>query len=157
MKTMEERFWEKVSKNEGCWEWQGGRHKRGYGKFHVDLTGDRRRWSLAHRVSWELAHELIPPGSFVLHKCDTPACVRPDHLELGDQKKNMGDCALRGRRPDQKGEHNGCAKLTEAKVRDIRTKHDGRYGSISRLAREFGVSWTVVSDILARKAWGCVT
>lgn len=87
------RFWAAVTKTEDCWTWGRYRDRRGYGRImmpdHVP--------ALAHRVAWELERGPIPAGLFVLHHCDNPPCVRPDHLFLGTQADNMRDCHSKGR------------------------------------------------------------
>lgn len=86
-----DRFWEKVAKGEGCWEWQGASIPKGYGCITVD-----RRTVYAHRVSWLLAHG--DPGDLhVLHSCDNPRCVRPEHLFLGTRSDNMQDMVRKDR------------------------------------------------------------
>lgn len=85
-----ERFWEKVAKGDGCWEWQGARHAKGYGQFLTDTQ------SKAHRFSWELHFGPIPDGMQVCHHCDNPPCVRPDHLFLGTNQDNVDDAYAKG-------------------------------------------------------------
>jgi len=84
--TREERFWDKVQKTDTCWLWIGSTNQDGYGRFNIGgkLGG-------AHRYSFELHTGEIPEGMHVLHTCDTPACVRPDHLFLGTHSDNMQD------------------------------------------------------------------
>ncbi len=89
------RFWQKVQKGDGCWEWQGSRNKLGYG-----ITSLRGRAIRAHRVSWEIVNGPIPDGLLVCHRCDNPACVRPDHLFLGTQIDNLRDMRTKGRGND---------------------------------------------------------
>lgn len=105
---------------------------------------------LTHRLSWELHNGPIPDGLFVLHRCDNPLCVRPDHLFLGTKQDNALDCARKGR--------NGPAKLTAAKVTEMRhlyTTTDltyaeigGRYGvaSVTAWRAITGLTWEHVSD-----------
>jgi hypothetical protein len=87
------RFWSKVHKAEhGCWLWTASFRIGGYGNFMF-----RGKPHKAHRVSWILTHGEIPDGALVCHSCDTPACVRPDHLFLGTHQDNMQDMNAKGR------------------------------------------------------------
>lgn len=93
-RPLAERFWEKVERSEGCWLWKGGTTGRtGYGRIMV-RTGNQ---ALAHRVAWEFTNGPIPNGLECLHRCDVPACVRPDHLFLGTHEENMQDASRKGR------------------------------------------------------------
>lgn len=78
------RFWSKVDKSGECWTWGIGKNKKGYGLFSVD--GASR---MAHRVSWALSGQVVPPGMQLDHMCHNRGCVRPDHLRLVTNKQNM--------------------------------------------------------------------
>ena len=80
----------------GCWIWTGARNSFGYGLMELHGLG-RRNCTGAHRVSWMLHRGEIPPGLNVLHRCDVPACVNPEHLWLGTYKDNMQDSIAKGR------------------------------------------------------------
>lgn len=85
-------FWDCVAKTELCWIWTASKNSDGYGGLKLDGKSKK-----AHRVSWEMHNGPIPPGMHVLHRCDNPPCVRPDHLFLGTHKKNMEDRELKKR------------------------------------------------------------
>lgn len=95
--TVEEQFWARIEKQDGCWEWTGNADGQGYARFKVD-----RVTHFGHRYSYELHHGPIPEGLVVRHKCDNPPCVNPDHLEIGTHQDNMNDMIARGRAAWQK-------------------------------------------------------
>jgi hypothetical protein len=141
---MATRFWAKVRKSEGCWEWTGAANQAGYGWFKIARQSPDR----AHRISWRLAHGEIPPGECVLHQCDNRLCVRPDHLYLGDRIQNAADRVKRERVP--RGEAAGWSKLTAEQVRAIRAD-PRRHQDI---AKDYGLaSKQSVQTIKSRKTW----
>ena len=137
-----ERFWEKVDKSGDCWLWTACLTRGGYGCFHI--YGARVR---AHRYSYEMANGPIPAGKIVMHSCDNPACVRPDHLSVGTHADNMADMVEKGR--SQIGETNSQAKLTEADAIAIKT--DTRLHR--EIASDYGISIQLVGNIKNRKRW----
>jgi hypothetical protein len=148
--TVQFRFWRKVDQSgaNGCWNWTGGTHKRGYGT----LCGPDGRNVATHRYSYEIHKGAIPDGMYVRHTCDNPRCVNPDHLLIGTPSDNVRDMWERARaRPrGVKGEKHLKAKLTEADVRAIRadsTKNNHEW------ARELGVSPNSIRAIRIGKNW----
>lgn len=87
-------FFRKVNRgnHNSCWEWMGGKNRDGYGTA-VFLS----RHYGAHRASWMIHNGPIPKKMSVLHRCDNPGCVNPDHLWLGTQADNVRDCKAKGR------------------------------------------------------------
>jgi len=143
-----DRFWSKVEKADGCWLWTAYCGKWGYGSFCV---GDSM--VLAHRVSYELAYGPIPDGLDVLHRCDNPPCVRPEHLFLGTDLDNARDMDSKGRRRPSPGERNGNSKLSYEQVTEIRGLYAGGGWSWRKLARQFGVSHHQIGLIVRGRSW----
>jgi hypothetical protein len=117
---------------------------KGYGTVH---GGTKKQ--LAHRMVYEEAIGPIPAGLFVLHRCDNPPCVNPDHLFLGDTRTNALDMVAKGRRRGgaRRGEANHFAKLTNDQV--IALRADRESGMTQRaLAGKYGVGQAQVWRIL---------
>lgn len=92
------RFWEYVSKSDGCWIFGGCIGHEGYGSFATgDTESGTRQQFQAHRFAWLDTNGAIPSDKLVLHKCDVRACVNPAHLYLGNRLDNSRDCISRGR------------------------------------------------------------
>ena len=144
-----ERFEKFINKDGegGCHIWTGSKRYGGYGQF-----GFFRYPMAAHRLSYLFYIGSIPKGMFVLHKCDNPACVNPDHLFLGTQADNMADKARKGR---ARGENHPGAKLSEQDVQDIRASIASGERN-SRIARRYGVCDATIRLIETGKNWGFV-
>jgi hypothetical protein len=130
--------------NSGCWLWDGHIVRGGYGAIRVAETKKHIR---APRFSYERTKGPIPEGMVIRHKCDTPACVNPDHLETGSQADNARDSVSRNR--TRRGQNNPNAKLTLIQVAAIRA--DRRHYTI--IAAEHGVSAATVCNVRKRKVW----
>lgn len=145
------RFWEKVRRGSGCWEWTASTNHAGYGQFLLwDSDTGCGTSVLSHRQSWEMAKGPIPEGQCVLHRCDNPACVRPDHLFLGDRVDNKADQVAKGRQ--QVGADTGTAKLREAEVLSIHSRYSA--GDLAKdLAAEFGVHKSTIAAIVRGRSW----
>lgn len=162
-KSLEDRFWEKVKigKPDECWEWQAYKDskRRGYGHIRVsdkEIVPSPRPVA-AHRVSWIINVGPIPKGMNVLHECDNPPCINPNHLFLGTYQDNTDDMIRKGR--DRKnpclGEKNGFAKCTNSRViymRDLWDDGDGGY-SYKELAAKFGLHEDTIKGIILRRSW----
>lgn len=142
-------FFDKVNKTNGCWLWTASRNGDGYGMMVF-----RGRGRGAHRVSWVLHYGEIPDGLRVLHKCDNPPCVNPEHLFLGTQLDNVRDCMAknRDRKNPRKGASHPNAKLTENDVWEIRRMLS--HGLMHKtIAQKFGLRRQSIGDIANGRNW----
>ena len=144
-----ERFWSKVDKSGECWLWMAAANENGYGVFSVG--GRAGRMELAPRVAWQLTNGSIPEGMHIRHRCDTPACVRPDHLLLGTPADNTADKVSRDRQA--KGSAFPHAVLTEADVVRLRSTYAQGGATQRQLAERYGVSQSVVCGIVRGDRW----
>lgn len=113
----------------GCIEWSGSRTGDGYGT--VSINGQNHR---AHRVALSRRGVELHPDTMVLHSCDNPPCVNPDHLRVGDAKQNASDMVARERQA--RGGRNSRRVLSDDAVNEIVASGE----SAAVLARRFGVS-----------------
>jgi hypothetical protein len=145
--SADERFDARVEKTPGCWIWRGSIKKNGYGTFFPRAGHHEHVHRFAYARAWRIE---IPDGLFVCHRCDTRACVNPDHLFLGTHKENMADMRLKGR--SRTGSRSALAKLCESDVVDLRTL--SAFGvTLDALSAAFGVSRSAIHMAVARKTW----
>ena len=133
------RFWNKVkvipeSNSDACWEWQGATMPNGYGVASIGKSETQ----LAHRFSAGLTQDI--EGQTVLHVCDNPLCVRPDHLRVGTQQDNINDMISKGRKN---------TKLNRVAVLDIRSRQLSR----PEYALKYGVTVGTIGDVQRRRVW----
>ena len=122
----------------GCWQWTGKQQV-------YPVTRLNGRKIAAHRYVFERVNGYAP--QVVMHKCDNPLCLNPEHLAAGTHVSNRADCVAKGRQA--RGERNGRSKLTAAQVAEIRS--DG--GCIRHLAQRYGVSDRCIRFILEGEHW----
>ena len=161
------RFWSHVDKSDpnGCWLWLGKKNKKGYGKCKL-----RRREYRTNRVSYFMATGEDPGELCVCHTCDTPSCVRPEHLWLGDNLENREDMRLKGRaasgdrsgprlHPERmpRGEGHHAATFTAEQVLEIRRMYDAGGISQTELARQLNRSKSTIRKIVKRTRWKHIT
>ena len=135
----EERIMERVTRSaDGCWLWTGHKTEHGYGVIRVG--GRAGRNYLVHRFLDEIRNGAIPTGICILHSCDTPACVRPDHLFRGTQLENVRDMDAKGRCVRVGERKRG---LTSAQVAEVLASDERQFV----LARRYGVSKNTIRRI----------
>ena len=138
-------FWSKVSRDSECWEWTGKPAKNGY--CEANINGMR---VYAHRVAYALAHPDWEWDTHVLHRCDNPRCMNPDHLFAGTDADNVADMVMKGRgRGAPRGELHPSAKLTAQQVVEIRESPLG----CRRAARLYGVTRAHITGIRNGSKW----
>jgi hypothetical protein len=84
----------------GCWIWTSYWTSKGYAQCSTPILNEFR----LHRAAYRAFKGEIPEGLSVLHRCDTPPCINPDHLWLGTHRDNIQDCRRKGRGADITGE-----------------------------------------------------
>ena len=143
------RFYDKVDTSGDCHEWTAGTDSNGYGQIWFN-----KRNRKANRVAAYLAGILpsLKSEMHVLHKCDNPKCVNPEHLFLGTHQDNNKDKEDKGRGNQAKGSASGPAKLAEAEIPAIRA--DSR--TLHAIAKTYSVSPSTISQIKTRRTWAHV-
>jgi hypothetical protein len=166
MKSDYSRFMKKVEITPTCWLWLGGKDHKGYGKFSIGSSrnedGSRRNSMVsAHRFSYEFSYGAIPDdgtyhGVCVLHKCDMPSCVNPDHLFLGTNAENVRDMDAKNRRVTvaKRGSDHANSILNESQVREIVRLHRVEKVTQLQLSKDFGVCHATINHIFMGRLWG---
>lgn len=141
-----------------CWVWTGNQLKSGHGLIR-SIEADTY---LAHRLSWHLNVGPIPEGMCVLHHCDNPPCVRPDHLFIGTRADNTADMLRKNRqrvdagvaalRAFHVGQDNPQARMTAQKVIELRERAAaGEH--YNDLAIVFGIAASTANAIILGNSW----
>lgn len=138
-RAVAKRFAQKFEVVGECWEWTSHKNRNGYGIFW--FNGRPRG---AHRVSYEMEHGRAVNGEEICHKCDNPACVKPDHLFAGSKSENQADSAKKMRCAHQ--------KLTMQQVLDIRDAL-ARGERPRDLGPKYGVTPQHISKIKHHRWW----
>lgn len=144
-----------IPNKNGCMEWTGAKHNSGYGTFSLKGSVLIK----AHRYSYELFKGKFNSDMHVLHQCDNPKCVAPNHLYLGKDKENARDRIERNRHsnpPIRIGEKNNKSKLNESNVVEIINLLEQKF-SERFIANKFGVTKNSIHSIKHGKTWANIS
>lgn len=119
-----------------CIKWWGGSFfNKGYGR----VRGDFGVYIGAHRMVYEECFGPIAEGLCVLHRCDNPPCVNPEHLFLGTKADNNADRSAKGRTFRAHGENHPSSKIKDADIKDMREMRAA--GMLLReIGQKFGIT-----------------
>ena len=137
------RFWSKVDKPSNCWTWTSSTNPAGYGDFNF-----HGKTMLAHRLAWILTNGEVPDGMFVLHHCDNPACVNPEHLFLGRHIDNMHDCRRKNRTGRLCGDDSHHSKVTAADIREMVRLYESKEANQAQIADKYNIHPATVSRLV---------
>ena len=147
--TNVERFNAKWIQVGSCWEWQEGKDRDGYGVFWWG-----KYTSKAHRFSYLEKYGSLPP--VVMHTCDNPSCVNPDHLVGGTHRDNQIDKHRKGRTAIGVS-NGGGGKLSESQVKKIDEIIRNTNKSDTEIAESFPCGRTTIWAIRNGKLWRHIT
>ncbi len=130
-------FENRIKKTPTCWLWTGTTNQYGYGIFLMPGEQPVR----AHRFSYEFFVGPIPEGKIIMHTCDNPPCVNPDHLRVGTKDDNNKDTAHKRRHNYGLDHWNG--RLSETQVAAIRESTKTQ----KELSEQYGITQSHISRI----------
>ena len=109
------------------------------------------QWSMrrAHRVAYELYKGELEQGKVIMHQCDNPKCVNPDHLEQGTHHDNNMDMVAKGRC----GHPLSRAKITMKDARDIRKLYWQEGKKQREIAEMYNLKRNSISLIVNNRRW----
>jgi hypothetical protein len=147
--SLADRFWPRVQKTDGCWLWTGHPDDEGYGQ--ISLGGANGKRIRATAAAWLLTYGYLPELA-MLHTCDNPSCIKPDHLFEGTQADNIKDMDAKGRRAVRIGEEHKHSKFTNILVKQARTERESGE-TIQGLADKYNMSYGAMYKALNRQTW----
>jgi hypothetical protein len=156
-------FWQRKVEIDGCWFVISNTGKR---KEYINVVGKEFKIT---RIAYKAAFGDCPVGLNVCHRCDTPPCIKPEHLWLGTQKENVLDAVQKGRwahlygdknpyhgKVVRRGEEHCLAKLTVDDVKHIR--HLFKKGwTCRRIGNKFHHSQENIRHVVMRRSWKHIT
>lgn len=151
----------------GCWEYRGAKDGKGYAVLGITRAG-RHTYTRLSREVLKRSHgvDISDTKTFACHTCDTPLCIRPEHIFPGSSRANTDDMVAKGRqtrgerhasitRPESRprGERHCKAKITADDVQAIRAEYASGTVKQVDLAQRYGLPQSSISAIVLRKTW----
>lgn len=137
-----------VAAPNGCWNFSGRLSSRGYGMLKWQSKN-----TYAHRLMYVQTHGQIPDGLWVLHHCDNPQCINPEHLYAGTPSDNAKDRENRGRGNQRYGERKSDKIPHINAARIIRYMYKTKKGGYRKIGALFGISASHTRNIVTGKCW----
>jgi hypothetical protein len=131
-----------VPTSSGCWLWQRGKDKDGYGQCHGAKCASQLKVTRAHQLAWVIQYGAIPEGKCVCHHCDNPSCVNPEHLFLGTFADNNHDMMQKGRYRPRVIDSGKLTRSQKEQIMALKGKQTG-----TKVAIEFGISFSRVYQL----------
>ena len=110
----------------------------------------KKMWRL-NRLIYTFVNGSIPEGKVVGHSCNNKGCINPNHLYLTTFEENSTHASRDGLY--RTGENHPKAKLNLDKAVEIREMYSTGEFSQQYLATYFGVSQSVISEVVLNKKW----
>ena len=146
-----ERLMTKIRRDGDCWMWTGSTDRDGYGRIRARIGGVLIY--KAHTLSYVLhTGELVPKEMLIMHSCDRPGCVNPEHLRVGTHRDNSHDMHAKGRARDQSGENGSKAKINALEAAAILA--DAR--PYAEIAKDYRIAESTVGSIKQRVSWKAI-
>ncbi len=151
-----------VGEPDECWPWKGSSYPNGRGVFQTG--GHIGKTHRAPRIALCIKFGSIPDNLQACHSCDNPNCINPNHLWMGTQAQNMADMAAKGRGTSgdkhlsvthseriPRGERVHNAKLTDAKVAEIRSRFKAGEITKEEIVKEYNICYRYTNALLSGK------
>ena len=152
LKPMMERFWSnvKVKSVDECWVYGTHSNKKRYPT--ILEAGRGSKCKLVHRLSYEVHKGEIPTGLVVMHTCDNPPCVNPNHLQTGTNEDNNKDKDIKGRHGKTGPQAGTGVRNNLTSLQLIALKEDAKIMTQQKLSVKYGIGQSTVSLILIGKS-----
>lgn len=123
--SVTQRFWSKVDRTGGCWNWTAAKTKTGYGTMTLRFGDRDYKRVYVHRIAFVLGGGNLQQGMTIDHLCRNRLCVNPAHLE----QVTVGENSRRGTAWIPKADNERCPRGHEPRwaYQDSKAGNPARY------------------------------